>query len=251
LRRFFHGVRRDFIRGLLVILPVFATFYLLWLTYRLFVRLADLTVGPLLTGLLGSHWWISLIGVLLTIALVWFLGLVTRNYAGHILHRYFERLLQRVPLVNKAYAVIKQVTDALFRADVPAFKRVVLIEYPRKGVYTLGFVTHEEPGKLGQTVGKEFIVVYAPTSPNPFSGWFLLIPKDEVLYPEISVQEGLELVISGGVIVPGLGIPQEAPLGQERRPWRWLRRGKERVKVGFEAASQKDYNEKDRRVTRE
>lgn len=228
-------------RGLLIILPVFATFYLLWLTYKLFVRLADLTVGPLLTGLLGSHWWISLIGVLLTIALVWFLGLVTRNYAGHILHRHFERLLRRVPLVNKTYAVTKQVTDALLRADVPAFKKVVLIQYPRKGLYTLGFVTHEEPGKLGQAVGEEFVIVYAPTSPNPFSGWFLLVPKEEVIYPKISVEEGLKLVISGGVIVPDSGAPHEAPRQQERSDWPPF--GKERVKAGFEVASQKDYNQ--------
>lgn len=243
LRPFFRGVRRDFVRGLLIILPVFATFYLLWLTYRLFVRLADLTVGPLLTGLLGSHWWISLTGVLLTIALVWLLGLVTRNYAGHILHRYFEQFLGRVPLVNKAYAVTKQVTDALLRADAPAFKKVVLIQYPRKGLYTLGFVAHEQVGKLGQAVGEEFIVVYVPTSPNPFSGYFLLVPKAEVIYPKISVEEGLQLVISGGVIVPGSGVPQESPGPQGRRLWHWPRWGKGRVKAGFEAASPRAYNE--------
>ncbi|MCR4404116.1 MAG: DUF502 domain-containing protein [Candidatus Acetothermia bacterium] len=240
LRPFFRGVRRDFIRGLLVILPVFATFYLLWLTYRLFVRLADATVGPLLTGLLGSHWWISLIGVLLTIVLVWFLGLLTRNYVGHILHRYFEELLRRVPLVNKAYAMAKQVTDALLRPEVPAFKKVVLIQYPRKGIYTLAFVTREEPGKLGQALGEEFVAVYAPTSPNPLSGWFLLVPKEEVIYPNITVEEGLKLVISSGVIFPEGGTAAERPSPTRRSLWRW---GKERVGARLEAGSDGGYNQ--------
>jgi uncharacterized membrane protein len=239
LSSFFRGTRNAFIRGLLVILPVAATFYLLWLVYRLFVRLVDATFGPLLIGILGSHWWITGVGIFLTIVLVWFIGLVTRGYAGRALHRYFEGLLERVPLVNKTYAMAKQVTAALFRADVPAFKRVVLIEYPRKGVYTLGFITSENPGRLGRAIDGEFISVYAPTSPNPLSGWFLLIPKEEVIYPEMSVEEGLKLILSGGVIIPDLGIEEEEiPL---QRSWRWFRRGK---REEFEPTPQEEYNEK-------
>jgi len=244
LSSFFRGARNDFVRGLLVVLPFAATFYFLWLVYRSFVRLADATFGPLLTELLGSHWWVPGIGVFLTIALVWLLGLLTRNYAGRIVHRYFERLLERVPLVNKAYALTKQVTAAFLRADVPAFRRVVLFEYPRKGVYTLGFITQDDPGKLRKAVEEGYIAIYAPTSPNPFSGWFLLIPEEEVIYPEITVEEALKLIISGGVVIPGLGAAEEAEA--ERRglgwtwawPWRWLRRGrgapKGKVEVGVE-----------------
>ena len=253
---FLRGTRNAFIRGLLVILPVAATFYLLWLIYKLFVRLVEALIGPLLTGVLGSHWWVPGVGIFLTLVLVSLIGLVTRGYAGRALHRYFEGLLERVPLVNKTYAMAKQVTAALFRADVPAFKKVVLFEYPRKGVYTLGFITGDKLGRLGQAVDGEFISVYAPTAPNPLSGWFLLIPKGEVIYPEISVEEGLKLILSGGVIVPGSGVEEEAPVRRERRrwpwPWRWLHReGVEeqaevevrmKMKVEVEAASQEGYN---------
>lgn len=234
----FRGTRNIFIRGLLVILPVAATFYLLWLVYRLFVKLVDALVGPLLVGILGSHWWVTGVGIFLTIFLVWFIGLVTRGYVGRALHRYFEGLLERVPLVNKTYAMAKQVTAALFRADTPAFKKVVLIEYPRKGVYTLGFITSENPGRLGRAIDGDFLSVYAPTSPNPLSGWFLLIPKEEVIYPELSVEEGLKLILSGGVIIPDLRMKGEGP--PLRRPWRWFHR-----KQGeFEPTPQEDYNEK-------
>jgi uncharacterized membrane protein len=210
-------------RGLLVILPVATTFYLLWLIYRLFVRLVDAIFGSLLTGVLGSHWWITGVGAFLTLFFVWLIGVLTRNYLGRVLHRYFERLLETVPVVNKTYAMAKQVTAALFRADVPAFKRVVLIEYPRKGLYALGFITSEELGKMGESVEGEFIPVYAPTSPNPLSGWFLLIPKEEVIYPEISVEEGLKLILSGGVIIPER--PAAGP--PLRRRWPWPRRRKQ------------------------
>jgi uncharacterized membrane protein len=233
---FFRGARNIFIRGLLAILPVAATFYLLWLVYRLFVKLVDAIFGPLLTGILGSHWWITGVGIFLTIFVVWLIGLMTWGYVGRAFHRYFEGLLERVPLVNKTYAMAKQVTAALFRADVPAFKQVVLFEYPRKGVYTLGFITSESPGRLGRAIDGEFISVYAPTSPNPLSGWLLLIPTEEVIYPELSVEEGLKLILSGGVLIPDLKIEEEPPL---RRPWRWFHR----KQAKFEPTPQEDYNE--------
>lgn len=243
LGSFLRGTRNTFVGGLLVILPIAATFYLLWLIYRLFIRLANATFGPLLTELLGSHWWVPGVGIFLTLVLVWLIGLVTRNYAGRALHGYFERLLERLPLVNKAYAMAKQVTGAFFRADVAAFKRVVLFEFPRKGVYTLGFITSEEMGRLSQSVDGEFISVYAPTAPNPLSGWFLLIPKEEVIYPQMSVEDGLKLILSGGVIVPGVGA-EEAPSRLERRrwPWRWLRREGAAEQADFEPTPQEGYN---------
>ncbi|NIT77171.1 MAG: DUF502 domain-containing protein [Thermoplasmata archaeon] len=241
LSAFLRGMRNTFARGLLAIIPVAATIYLLWLIYRLFVRLAGATFGPLLTELLGSHWWIPAVGIFLTLILVWLIGLVTRNYAGRVLHRYFEGILGKVPLVNKTYAMAKQVTSAFFRADAPAFKRVVLIEFPRKGVYTPGFITSEKLGRLGQAIEGEFVSVYAPTAPNPLSGWLLVVPKEEVLYPEVSVEEGLRLILSGGVIIPGLGMEEEASLRRERRPWRWLRRGK---RAPVEPLSPEGYNEK-------
>lgn len=236
---FFRGTRNAFVRGLLVILPVAATFYLLWLVYRLFVRLVDATFGPLLIEILGSHWWVTVVGIFLTIASVWFIGLVTRNYAGRALHRYLEGLLERVPLVSTTYAMAKQVTAAIFRADAPAFKRVVLFEYPRKGVYTLGFVTSDTSGRLGQAIDGEFISIYAPTAPNPLSGWFLLIPKEEVIYPEVSVEEGLKLILSGGVIIPDMGV-KKPPRQRERRAWRWP--WERRPKV--EPTPQEGYDEK-------
>lgn len=246
LRALFRIVRKDFVRGLWVTLPILATIYILWLIYRFFLKLTDATLGAFLTDLLGKHWWVSFVEFLLTIvatvALVWLLGFMTRHYAGRALHRYLERLLERLPLVNQAYGITKQVATALFRADVPAFKKVVLIQYPRKGIYTLGFITQEDAGKLGEAVKDEVVTVYAPTAPNPFSGWVLLVPKEEVIYTKVSVEEGLRLVISGGVIIPGLELREELPV--EGRPgwlWRLLRRGKGVAR--FEPAPQGDYND--------
>lgn len=248
LRRLFRFARRDFVRGLWVALPILATIYFLWLIYRFFLNVTDATLGALLAGLWGEHWWVSLAEFSLTIvaliALIWLLGFMTRHYAGRALHRYFERLLQRLPLINLAYGVTKQVTAAILRADVPAFKKVVLIQYPRKGIYTLGFITQEKPGRLGEALRDELVTVYAPTAPNPFSGWVLLVPKEEVIYPKVSVEEGLRLVISGGVIVPGLELEEEE-LPVEGPSWfrRLLRRRPGRQGVQFEPAPQGDYND--------
>ncbi len=245
LRALFRSARKDFVRGLWVTLPILATLYILWLIYRFFLGLTDATLGAFLIGLWGRHWWVSFVEfsftIIATVALVWLLGFMTRHYAGQALHRYLERLLRRLPLINQAYGITKQVTAALFRADVPAFKKVVLIQYPRKGVYTLGFITQEDAGKLGKAVKDEVVTVYAPTSPNPFSGWVLLIPREEVIYTDVSVEEGLRLVISGGVIIPGLELEEELPPGGESWLGRLFRRGR---KARFEPAPQGDYNGK-------
>lgn len=246
MRALFRSARKDLIRGLWVALPILATIYLLWLIYRFFLSLTDATLGAFLTGLWGRHWWVSLVEVSLTVSatvgLIWLLGFMTRHYAGRALHRYLERVLERLPLINQAYGITKQVTTALFRADVPAFKKVVLIQYPRKGIYTLGFITQEDAGKLGEAVQDEIVTVYAPTAPNPLSGWVLLVPKEEVIYTKVSVEEGLRLVISGGVIIPGLELEEEPPAaGRPGWLWRLLRRGKGVAR--FEPAPQGDYND--------
>ena len=227
---FFHRLRNDFGRGLIIILPIIVTVYLLYLVYNLFVKFAERSFGGVLERYLGSHWWVLGLSILLTLFLVWLVGVLTRNYIGRTLHRYFESLLERVPLINKTYTTVRQVINAIFRTDLPAFKKVVLIEYPRKGVYTLAFITSEEVGRLGTGLEekdeKRYIAVYAPTSPNPLSGWFLLIPEDEVRYPPITVEEGIKLVLSGGVLVPEaaerLPIPERAPRAK-RRWWPFAR----------------------------
>ncbi len=228
---FFHRLRSDFIRGLLVLLPIVITVYLIWLISRFFVRLAEASFGGVLARLLGSHWWVPALSLLLALFLIWLVGVLTRNYVGRTVHCYFENLLERIPLINKAYITVRRVIDAIFRTDLVAFKRVVLIEYPRKGVYTLGFVTNEELGRLNDELNEttnskdKYISVYAPTSPNPLSGWFVLVPKAEVIYLPISVEEGWKLVLSAGVVAPeeegetGLSL---AEVGEER-PFRFRR----------------------------
>lgn len=246
MRALFRSARKDFVRGLWVTLPILATLYILWRIYRFFLRLTDATLGTFLIDLWGKHWWVSFVEfsftIIATVVLIWLLGFVTRHYAGQALHRYLERLLGRLPLINQVYGITKQVAAALFRTDVPAFKKVVLIQYPRKGVYTLGFITQEDIGRFGEALGDGLVTVYAPTSPNPFSGWVLLIPKEEVIYTKISVEEGLRLVISGGVIIPELELEEGGP-PVEGPGWlgRLFRRGKKGVR--FEPAPQGDYTD--------
>lgn len=221
---FFREIRNTFVRGLVVILPIGVTFYILWLIYRLLVSLVDSTFGSFLKGMLGSHWWIPALGGFLTLIVVLTIGLLTRYYVGRALHRYIERVVGTMPIVKTMYSMAKQVVSSLFRADALAFKKVVLIEYPRKGVYTLGFITSEELGKLEESTGEEYVPIYAPTSPNPLSGWFLLVPQDEVIYPDLSVEDGLKLILSGGVVIPErLAVERDSA----RRKSFWFRRQKE------------------------
>jgi uncharacterized membrane protein len=205
-----HGVfghlRDRFVRGLLLVLPLVVT---VWLLRILFGIVHD-NVTPLVfaslraIGLGGLEGWhakitVPVIGILLTLLVVYLIGLVGANLVGKRMVHAVESWILRIPLVRSIYGGARQLLDAFNATKSGGFSRVVLVEYPRKGLYTVGFVTNERPG-TGGTVKEVF--VFLPTTPNPTSGWLALVPMDQVIDLDVSVEEGVKLVVSGGIVVP-------------------------------------------------
>jgi len=140
------------------------------------------------------------IAVLIIIILI---GLMTRVIIVRRTFSFFEKFLYKLPMVNKVYGALKEISNALFSTKKSSFKKVILAEYPRKGVYTIGFITSESKGSLQDSAGEpDLISVYIPTTPNPTSGLFVLLNKNEVKPLQLSVEEAFKVVISAGAITP-------------------------------------------------
>jgi len=190
--------RNIFIAGLVVILPVAFTF----LALRLLFNFADNILGPVMARFFLGGVRIPGLGLILTLAIIFLTGLLTTNLLGKKLIILAQKILSRTPLVSGIYLTMKQMVDA-FTQQRSAFKQVVVIEYPRRGIYTLAFVTG---GAKGLVKGREedLVAVFIPTTPNPTSGFVMLVPSKDVSYLDMSVEEGLKMVISAGVLMPDL-----------------------------------------------
>lgn len=185
-------IRRHLAAGLLVVVPLVVTAAVVHFLFDLLDSLAR----PLARRLVGREVWG--VGAALTLLVVYLAGLLSTNLAGKKLLAVFERLLENLPVVKTVYTASKQLVEAVSPGGRQAFRRVVLVEYPKKGTWALAFVTGEGIGPLRG----EAVTVYVPTAINPTSGFVLFAPEDELLDPELSVEEGLKLVVSGGVVVP-------------------------------------------------
>jgi len=195
-------LKRYLIAGLLVWLPLGVTV----LVIRLLVTFMDklLVFIPVQyhpDTLLGFH--IPGLGVVLAVLIVLTTGIIVANFFGRQLVSAWESLLGRIPLVRTIYHSVKQVAVTIFSSQGKSFRRVLLIEYPRKGIYTLCFQTGDAVAEVVEKSGKEVINVFVPTTPNPTSGFFIMVPEEDVQELEISIDDALKMIMSLGVIVPG------------------------------------------------
>jgi uncharacterized membrane protein len=186
-------LRNSFLAGLAVILPITVTLYLL----KLVLGFVDGLAGNLLALFTKKH--IPGVGLVSTLLVVLGVGLVATNVVGRRLVAFWETLLLRIPLVNTVYRTSKQVVDALWYRE-RAFRRVVLVEYPRRGIWALGFVTGETARPDAN--GDRLLTIFVPTTPNPTSGFLLLLPPSDVVALDLPVEEGLRMVVSGGIVAP-------------------------------------------------
>jgi uncharacterized membrane protein len=162
----------------------------------------ELGAGPM-------YWYWSLVALALAIFLVGVVGLLARNYFGKRLIIWVDSALLRVPLLNKIYAATKQVNDAFSSSNKTAFRTVVLVEFPHPGSYSVGFITSEQHDEIQARTSEKIVSVFVPTTPNPTSGFLLLVPEDKVIKLEMSVADGIKYVISLGAIAPPyLGTPR-------------------------------------------
>jgi len=202
VKRFLRRLRDTFISGLLAIIPVGATFYILWVLYHLIDGLVgrETPFGVMVEKSLGR--WIPGMGIYMTVILVLLVGFITRNFLGRTLQYYMDRAFASVPGVRKMYSTLKQFTHALLNPGTSSFQKVVIFEYPKEGISVIGLVTNEELGRLQDTTGEECLLVYVPTAPNPLSGMMLIIPEREVTYLDMPVEDALSMVISSGSVLP-------------------------------------------------
>ncbi|MFC4076729.1 DUF502 domain-containing protein [Salinithrix halophila] len=205
-------IRTYLILGLIALLPAIATVYIL----KLLFGFIDPTLGVALARLLDAvgvmefpfhvggvvfYTHIPGVGTILTLGLLILFGMLARSLFGRQLFRYTEHFFSRIPLARSIYSTVKQITSA-FAHDKSSFKQVVMVEYPRKGLYTLGFYTGEANGEIQCRTEERMLNIFLPTTPNPTSGWLVMIPQVDVIFLDMSVEDGLKYIISGGVVVP-------------------------------------------------
>ncbi len=185
-------VRRHLTAGILLIVPVAVTVAVLRVLFGFF----DDWMQPFAREIFGRP--IPGLGLLLTVLLVWITGVLSTNFAGKKLLELFDRVLENLPLVRTVYTASKQLVDAVSPGGRRAFRKVVLVEFPKKGTFALGFVTGDGLGPLPA----DMISIYVPTALNPTSGFLVFARESDILDPRLSVEEGIKLVVSGGVVRP-------------------------------------------------
>ena len=213
-------LKQYFITGLLVWLPMGVTVWvLLWLLgildgIFLGVLSAAEAMVPALGPLANRLRHIPGLGVILVAIVILGTGLFVANMFGQWWLRQWHRLMTRIPVVRSIYSSVKQVSDTLFSGNGQAFSKALLIQYPRAGAWTIAFVTGKPEGEVSCHLQGDFVGVYVPTTPNPTSGFFLMVPRADVVELNMSVDEALKYVISMGVVAP----PQRAPCADEPIP---------------------------------
>ncbi|MDP1953428.1 MAG: DUF502 domain-containing protein [Polaromonas sp.] len=196
------AIRRWLLAGLLVLVPLAVTVWLLnWIISTLDQTLQILPGDWHPDKLLGVH--IPGFGVLLALAIVLSIGAVASNFFGKKLVRWWDALLSRIPIVRSIYSSVKQVSDTLFSENGNAFRKALLVQWPREGVWTIGFQTGMPGGDVINHLQGEYLSVYVPTTPNPTGGYFVMLPSADCIELKMSVDEALTYVISMGVVVPG------------------------------------------------
>ena len=194
------SIKRRIFAGLLAIVPIAVTFWIL----KLLFTFLDGFAAPILKRI-GIE--IPGLGIILTLVIIFLLGLLVTNVLGKTLFNWGERILAKLPIVNTIYKTIKQITSAFSGSTVKSFQQVIFMQYPRIGLWTMCFVTNESQNETGE----EFYHVFVPTTPNPTSGVFIIVPKKDVVHPNISVEDGLKAIISGGILDSGISLSGKLP----------------------------------------
>lgn len=194
-------IKRYFITGLLIWVPLVITGWVLSLivnTLDQSLRLLPTAIHP--ENLVGFP--IPGAGAVLTLGMIFLTGLLAANFIGQKLVGWWDKLLARIPVVNSVYKAVKQVSDTLFAPNGNAFRKALLVQYPRQGSWTIAFLTGAPGGDLVNHLAGDYVSVYVPTTPNPTSGFFLMMPAADVVELDMTVDEALKYIISMGVVAP-------------------------------------------------
>ncbi len=197
------SMRKNFLAGIVVIIPALVTYWLIVFVLTpfdaLFIKRVMVRLEPYYTGIVSPYLvkaglYVAVIGIIV------FIGFGTRVLVLKKLFSYFEKKFFQVPMLGKVYSATKEISQAFLGQSKGIFTRVVLVEFPHKKTYALGFVTSEGRGEVQDKTVERVINVFVPTTPNPTSGFLLLVPENEMINLDMSIEEGLKLVISGGIV---------------------------------------------------
>lgn len=201
MKRLKTSLRKYFFTGLLVIVPISVTGYAIWFLLKAMDAILKYVPDRYLPETY-LHIHIPGLGLILVVFLVFAVGLLTRNFVGRKMVHLGEKIVDRIPLARIIYVGVKQLLEALFFQKTKAFDKAALIEYPRRGIYAICFITGESKGEVQCKTNKNMINVFVPTTPNPTSGFYILIPENELIILNMSVEDAFKLIVSGGIVSP-------------------------------------------------
>lgn len=215
LQRLQQDLKNDLIAGLLVVIPLATT---IWLTFTVAIWVINFLtripkqlnpfdgLDPFLTNLLNLA-----VGFAVPLSSILLIGLMARNIVGRWLLDVGEQILQAIPLAGSVYKTLKQILETLLQDSKTRFRRVVIVEYPRKGVWSLGFVTGKLTSPIQSHLSEPMLNVFIPTTPNPTSGWYAIVPETEVINISMSIEDAFKVLISGGIVTPSPNPPNSNP----------------------------------------
>ena len=195
-------IRSWFFTGILVMTPLILTIYVVWA----FITFVDNLVVPMVPYYYRPSNYLPFpipgLGLIIVFIFTTFVGILATGLFGRTLIRLWENILSKMPVVRSVYSAIKQILETVMATQSDAFRQAVLVEYPRKDIWAIGFVTGSTKGEVGDNVNKKMVNVFMPTTPNPTSGFLLFFPEKDLIFLKMSVEDALKLVVSGGMVIP-------------------------------------------------
>lgn len=222
IQRLKQDLKNDLIAGLLVVIPLATT---IWLTITIASWVIEFltripkqinpydNLHPILVNLLNL-----LVGLTVPLLCILLIGLMARNIAGRWLLDFGERILQAIPLAGAVYKTLKQLLETLLKDTNGKFRRVILVEYPRQGMWALAFVTGVMSSEIQSQMAQPMLSIFIPTTPNPTTGWYAIVPEDEVINLSMSIEDAFKVIISGGIVSPSassIAISPKATYGKK------------------------------------
>lgn len=221
-QRFRQDLKNDLVAGLLVVIPLATT---IWLTINVTNWVINVLtkipqqinpfdgLHPILVNILNL-----LVGLFVPLLSILLIGLITRNIAGKWLLDVGERLLQAIPLAGSVYKTLKQLLETLLKDSGNRFRQVVLVEYPRRGIWALAFVTGSLNSEIQLQMPEPMLNLFIPTTPNPTTGWYAVVPAQDVVNLSMSVEDAFKVIVSGGIVNPGMNSPNMLVPAAEQLP---------------------------------
>lgn len=197
-------LRAYLLAGVVITAPISITFYLAWM----FITFVDARVTPLIPQAYNPETYLPFalpgLGLVVVVVALTLIGALTAGFVGRLVMRFYDRVLGRMPVLRSIYSASKQIIETVVAHQSTAFREAVLVQYPRRGIWSIGFLTGVTRGEVQKLTEEEVLNVFLPTTPNPTSGFLLFVPRGDLVILDMTVEEALKMVISGGIVTPPL-----------------------------------------------